>query len=174
MEDITWKKDETPYLIFSCSKCHQYIYAKITQKSKKCVRCGYTHKVSKIIDRGEIIKGISNAVELVKKKQNDLAIKELGSEPEFRTSGDFKIAGKVKYQKNAINFDSEDDDYSEKFKQMLYSLSESHNSFPYYIIEIMAENYGIPQSEVKLLTRRLQRQGFLIRLNGDYSYKIRV
>ncbi len=174
MEDIAWKKDETPYIIFPCSKCHQYTYTKSTQKSKKCIRCGYTHKVSKIKEHGETIKGISNAVELVKKKQHKLAIKELGSEPEFRSSGDFKVATNVNYNKKTSLFEMNEGDYSKKFEHMIYNLSETHNTFPYYIIEIMAENYGIPQLEVKLLTRKLQRKGLLIRKNGEYSYKMKV
>ncbi len=174
MEDIKWKKDETPYIIFTCSKCHHYIYVKSIQKTKKCARCGYVHKVSKIMERSEIIKGISNAVELVKKKQNDLAIKELGSEPEFRTLDDFKINRKVNRQKDIIDSDSNDDIYYGKFKTMLYDLSKTYKSFPYYVIEIMAENKGIPHSEVKLLTRKLQRQGFLIQVYGENSYQIKV
>ncbi|MFX1377905.1 MAG: DUF1922 domain-containing protein [Promethearchaeota archaeon] len=174
MEDIIWKKDETPYLIFSCRKCHNYIYAKSTQKTKKCIRCGYIHKVNNVIERSEIIKGISNAIELVKKKQNELAIKELGSEPVFRTSEDFRVVGREKSQKDAINIDFNDYNYSEKLKQMLYNLSKAYNTFPYYIIEIMAENYNIPKSEVKLLTRKLKKQGVLKRINGDYYYKLKV
>ncbi|MFX0004655.1 MAG: DUF1922 domain-containing protein [Candidatus Hodarchaeota archaeon] len=171
MEDTKWKKDKTPYLVFACSKCQQYIYAKPTQKSKKCVRCGYTHQVSKIINGGEIVNGISNAVELVKKKQNALAIKELGSGPDFRTLDDFKIFKKVKGQNDAINIKSIYN-YYEKFKQVLYNLSEKYNSFPYYMIEIEGEDYGIPKSEIKMLTRRLRKQGFLIQLNDDFTYKI--
>jgi tRNA G26 N,N-dimethylase Trm1 len=173
MEDIAWKKDETSYVLFVCSKCHQYIYSKATQKFKKCPRCGYVHKVTNVINNAEIVDGISNAVELLKKRQNDLAIKELGSIPDFRTSEDFKITGKVKAHKNVFDSNNDDDNLYDRFKQMLYKLSETHNSFPYYVIEIMAENSGIPQSEVKLLIRRLQRQGFLLRLNDDYSYTIR-
>ena len=171
MEDTKWKKDETPYMVFACTKCRQYSYAKTSQKSKKCVRCGYTHQVSKIIDGVEIVNGISNAVELVKKKQNDFALKKLGSEPDFRTLGDFKIFKKVKDKKKTISTYSIDN-YYEKFKQILCNLSARYNSFPYYMIEIMAENYGIPKSEIKLLIRKLRKQGFLIQLNDDYTYKI--
>lgn len=174
MEDKTWERDRTPYILFACEKCHQYTYVKSTQNSKKCVRCGYTHKVNKIRYQGEIVNGISRAVELVKQKQNEIAIKELGSEPEFRTSGDFIVTGKIKSQKIIVNNDSGDVDYLDRFKQMLSNISETHNLFPYYIIEIMAENYGIPQTEVKLLTRKLQKQGYLIRKNGEFLYKKKV
>jgi hypothetical protein len=174
MEDKAWERDTTPYILFSCKKCHQYTYVKINQNSKKCVRCGYTHQVSKIKQDGEIVNGISKAVELVKQKQNEIAIKELGSEPEFRTSGDFIVAGKARPQKIILHDYSGDFDYLNRFKEMLFYISETHNSFPYYIIEIMAENYGIPHTEVKLLTRKLQKQGYLIRKNGEFLYKRKV
>ena len=167
-------KDKTSYIVFSCNKCSQYIYVRSSQKFKKCVRCGYIHKLEKRIDHGEIIKGISNAVDLIKKKQNDLAINELGSEPEFRTLDDFTITQKVKLQKNNAKFNNEVSEYFEKFKIMVCDLSKTHNSFPYYAIEIMAENYGIPKSEVKLLTKRLLRKGFLVRLKDNYLYKIKM
>ncbi len=174
MEDIAWKKDETPYIIFACNKCQQYTYVKCSQKSKKCVRCGHTQSVSKITDRSIIVNGISSAVEFVKMKQNELAIKELGSEPEFRTSRDFIVPGKVVKLKKFLKSDSVDSDYFDTFKTMLYNLSETHKSFPYYIIEIMAENYGIPLTEVKFLTRKFLKNGNLIRKNGEFVYKIKV
>ncbi len=174
MGDKAWERDTTPYILFACEKCHQYTYAKSTQHSKRCVRCGYTHKVNKISQRGEIVYGISKAVELVKQKQDELAVKELGSKPEFRTSGDFIFTGKVKPQKIIVDDYSGDDGYLDRFCQMLSNISETHNSFPYYIIEIMAENYGIPQAEVKLLTRKLQKRGHLIRKNGEFLYKKKI
>ena len=174
MEGKAWERDTTPYILFSCKKCHQYTYVKGTQHFKKCVRCGYTHKVSKVVHHGEIVNGISRAVELVKQKQNELAIKELGSEPEFRTSGDFVIAGKEIKQKKNLKLDSVDHDYSEIFEAMLYKLSESHKTFPFYIIEIMAEIYGIPQTEVKLLVRTFQKTGILKRLkDGQFRTILR-
>ena len=72
IEEIAWKKDETPYIVFSCSKCKQFTYTKTTQKLKKCVRCGRTHIVANIEEQGEIVYGISKAVELVKIKQNEM------------------------------------------------------------------------------------------------------
>ena len=62
MEEAAFKKDETPYLIYESSKCRQFMYVKTTQKGKKCLRCGRTHVVSKIIDSGEIVYGMSAAV----------------------------------------------------------------------------------------------------------------
>ncbi len=96
MEEVGWRKDENPYLIFTCSKCTQYLYVKTTQKSKKCLRCGRQHKVSSIINSGEIVKGMTKAVEMVKTRQNELAVEELGAKPEFRAGDDFTIMKKIK------------------------------------------------------------------------------
>ncbi|MFX0005441.1 MAG: hypothetical protein ACFFA7_06240 [Promethearchaeota archaeon] len=173
MENKTWERDTTPYVVFACEKCHQYTYVKRTQKSKRCVRCGYTHIINKIKHQGEIVNGISKAVELVKQKQNGLAVMELGSEPEFRTSGDFIITGNEVKQNQKLHHKSIHDDYSKIFEAMLYNLSETHKSFPYYIIEIIAENYGIPQTEVKLLVRNFEKSGVLIR-SKNYYYQVKL
>ena len=85
MEEIAFKKDESPYLVFTCKKCRQYSYVKTTQKTKKCLRCGRTHQVKDILSLGEIIYGMTAAVEVVKQKQTELAI------PEFRSEGDFVV-----------------------------------------------------------------------------------
>ena len=177
IEEMTWKRDETPYIIFPCKNCGQYTYAKETQKSKKCLRCGRSHTVSRIRSIGEIVKGMTSAVELVKQKQNELALEELGNGPEFRTSSDFKITNKISPKKPALpefqvkNNEGNEDDYLDTFKKMLLELSKSYKEFPLYLIEIMADNYNIPDTELKLLIRNFQKQGILTRLH-NYSYKI--
>lgn len=176
MEEIAWKTDKTPYLVFPCSKCKQYTYTKTTRKTKKCARCGRSHVVSRILNIGEIVNGISTAVELVKKKQDELAFRELGDSPEFRTVNDFKIAEshEDKNVKSEIidNKDNEEEYYS-KFKRMLIELSNTYPKFPFYIIEMMAENHNIPNSEVKLLAKTFQKQGLLIRLD-DNLYQVNI
>ena len=86
MEEIAIKKDETPYLIFACKKCKEYSYVKTTQKTKKCLRCGRTHQVQRILNDGEVVCGMTEAVNSVKRKQNELAI------PEFRSGSDFVVS----------------------------------------------------------------------------------
>ncbi|MFW9879119.1 MAG: hypothetical protein ACFFG0_39070 [Candidatus Thorarchaeota archaeon] len=174
MEEIAWKKDKTPYVVFPCTKCHQFMYAKTVQKFKRCVRCGRSHVITKIIESGEIVIGISVAVELVKRKQNEFAIKELGTPPDFRTSNDFFIA----HPSSSINIAelkeiNKNGEYEGIFKIMLRELSLKYKSFPLYIIEIIADKYGIPISEVKLLTRDFQKRGILQQLK-DYSFQVNI
>ncbi|MFX0001310.1 MAG: hypothetical protein ACFE9Q_11300 [Candidatus Hodarchaeota archaeon] len=163
MEDMAWKRDKTPYLVFPCMKCKQYTYVRTTQKTKKCVRCGHSHIVIKILENGEIVKGISSAVESVKRRQNELALEELGNYPEFRASNDYKIDNLVKSHKKIIEEDNDNENYA-KFKKLIIELSELYREFPYYVIEVMAEKYGIPDSEVKLLTRNFLNQGILLQI----------
>jgi hypothetical protein len=168
MEEDGWKKDEKPYVVFRCSKCKQYLYVKITQKTKKCLRCGRQHKVTSIIDSGEIVKGMTKAVEAVQTRQHELAIKELGTTPEFRTAADFTIKRKPKI---IIDIDTYDDDtsFSSRFTKMLQEISSSYSYFPYYVFEVMAENFNIPDSEVKILVNTFLKKGILVRQGSSYK-----
>lgn len=168
MEGEGWKRDEKPYLVFTCLKCKQYIYVKTTQKTKKCLRCGRQHKVALILNTGEIIKGITKAVEMVKTRQHELAIKELGTTPEFRASDDFTVKSSPK-KTFAIDNSSNDNDYSSKFTKMLQEISGSYTVFPFYVLEIMAENFDIPVSELKILVKVFQKKGILLRQDGSYK-----
>ncbi|MHA1292432.1 MAG: hypothetical protein ACTSQJ_07175, partial [Promethearchaeota archaeon] len=62
MEEIRWKRDKTPYLIFNCNKCKQYLYVKTIKKKKKCLRCGFVHKVKNIKYSKNIVYGLTSAV----------------------------------------------------------------------------------------------------------------
>ena len=161
MKEIAWKRDETPYLVFACDNCKQYTYANTTRKTKKCARCRHLNVIENVIENGELVNGISIAVEMVKLRQNELAIKELGTSPEFRTPDDFKISISIendfaKNEKESVN------EYRAKFNKVLKELYELYKEFPFYLIELNAEKYEIPLSEVKLLVRSYQKEGKLI------------
>ena len=171
MEEGVWKRDETPYHIFQCSKCGQYQYVKSTQRIKKCLRCGRQHQVVQIKKESEIVNGITNAVDIVKQRQNELAVKELGYHPEFRAFGDFNIGQKPKKKIEKKDLPSIEADYTNLFQYVLKKLSEFYSFFPLYILEMFAENYGIPSAELKLLITNFRNQGLLIKLK-DSTYKI--
>ena len=173
MEETEWKKDETPYLIFRCSKCKRYLYVKTIQKSKKCLQCGHIHKVSSISKSGEIVNGMTNTIKTVKDRQNDLALKEMGNNLEFRGSQDFRVVRKQKDNRLQINEMKTNNELTKKFKGMLIEISKTYKEFPDYIIEVMAENYKIPNSEIKMLIRYCLKEGFLIQLD-NYLYSITI
>jgi hypothetical protein len=175
LDELIWKKDKTSYLVFSCKKCHQFSYVQLTQKSKKCLRCGYTHNISSIIPRGEIVLGITNAHELVKKMQE-----KLKGTPQFEAANSFKIAfnGLVtpqnpnKLKKGQENALIETQSYFLKLKKMLLELGTSYKSFPRYLIEIMADECSIPKKEIPRLLRTMIKQKLLghSEENGHYFF----
>lgn len=174
MEEVGFRKDKTPYIVFTCSKCKQYMYVKTTQKTKKCLRCGRHHIVVSVLNSGEIVEGMTDAVNLVKERQAEFGLIESEDTPEFRAVGDFKLSHKVMHNskhKNAkININ---EDYSADFKMMLSKLSIMHKKFPFYVIEIMAEDYNIPETELKILFRNFITKGILNQVEGNL-YKFNV
>ena len=168
MEDITIKKDETPYLIFKCKKCKEYSYVKTTQSTKKCLRCGRVHQVREILKNGEVVYGMTEAVNTVKKNQNELAI------PEFRSGSDFVVATfsvtQPKSRAKAVKNEDQIINYKENFVEMLFELSKLYKRFPKYMLEIMAEDYEIPAIELKILIRNAKKSGMLIKNDDDDYY----
>ena len=170
MEEIAFKKDETPYLIFACRKCQQFSYVKTTQKTKKCLRCGRTHQVSSLSEE-EVVFGMTAAVDTVKKKQTEFAV------PEFRSNSDFIVAtNNFTRPKNRIKASINNDQefyYKGRFNDMLMELSKLYRKFPKYLIEIMAENYGIPHSELSVLINEFKKNEILIVVKeADFYFKV--
>jgi len=170
MEDVEWKRDETLYLVFACYKCHQYSYVKTTQKTKKCLRCRYSHKVENLLNKAEIVKGMTSAVNRVKHLQNKFGHQELKGEPDFTSEGEFKILSSNERNGSILPLknDDEDEQLFDSFILMLRELSDMYRTFPKYIIEIMAEDKNIPQSEIFSLIKRALKDGHLKSHNGDY------
>ncbi|MFW9826712.1 MAG: DUF1922 domain-containing protein [Candidatus Thorarchaeota archaeon] len=174
MEDIGWKKDDKLYIIFPCNKCEQYMYVKEHQKTKKCIRCGHSHQINTIKNSWEYVRGMTKAVETVIKKQEEMAIKKLGIFPEFRSSSDFLLTKKKSQIQNSIRKDDEEDENIFKFRKILLEISKDYSEFPFYIIELKAESYGFRSSELKRLTRILEKEGTLIRSNNKNNYRFRL
>ncbi len=169
MEETAFKKDKTPYLIFACKKCQQFLYVKTTQKTKKCLRCGRSHQVKSVLNEGEIVRGMTLAVNTVKMLQNELAV------PEFRSQNDFIIDTRS-IQNNSLTLShskekiSDEPDNRLKFKTLLLNLSKLYSKFPSYMIEIMAEDTGIPNQELPRLIKKYKKKGFLIPLKDEQFY----
>jgi len=167
MEEHTYKKDETPYLIFSCRKCHQFSYVKTTQKTKKCLRCRRVYQVKDLLSQGEVVYGMTQAVNGVKERQNKITRIKLGKDPELRSENDFTIVSNsysVDKQKN------NKENYQKLFQNLLLDLSKKFTRFPEYMIELMAERYGIPSSELIMLINESKKKGVLIALKEEEFY----
>ena len=172
MEENALKKDTTPYLVFACKKCQQFSYMKTTQKIKKCLRCGQSHQVKSVLNEGEIVNGMTLAVNTVKRKQNELAV------PEFRSQNDFVInTNSNQSKKNSLSIVkdkncSELENYT-KFKALLLRLSDLYGTFPAYMIDLMAENSGISNQEIPALIKKFENKGFLTPVKDEqFYYKI--
>ena len=61
-------------------------------------------------------------------------------------------------------------DYSERFLEALHSLQKSYKKFPKFMIEIVAENYGIPLEEIKELIIVYTKNGILKILKNEGFY----
>ena len=173
MEDTTIKRDETPYLIFACKKCGGFSYIKTVQSTKKCLRCGRKHQVQDILKSGEVVLGMTEAVNTVKRKQNELSI------PEFRSGSDFivqTVNRTVRCVPNITKRRSLTDNngfelaHKQKFTTMLLELSKLYKRFPKYMLELMAENYGIPPIELKILITKAKKSGMLLKNDNIDQY----
>ena len=174
--EITLTRDATPYCVFACKKCGQYTYVKTIKKTKKCARCGRNHQVWLIMTNSELVSGITAAVETIKRRQGELAIKELGRAPDLRLPNEFSVVNKCpdfsavapetsKKNKNKVK---DDEDFTEAFQKVLLKLSRSYSKFPAYLLEMISEEFAIPSAEVQLLTARFLNQGILSATKSDY------
>jgi hypothetical protein len=170
MEEARWKKDETSYFLFTCEKCGRWLYVKTTQKNKKCLNCRRTHVVNSIKKRAEIVKGITPAARRVKELQHDLAREERGRLPDLRSENDFNPVIMTSNQHSINrNFSKQCNSAIDKSTVFYRALLEvKFQSFPFYIIEMIAEELEIPKSELKILMRELIKGKVLIPLPNQY------
>jgi hypothetical protein len=66
-------------------------------------------------------------------------------------------------------------DYSNRFLEALQYLHSTYKKFPKFMIEIIAEEYGIPNNEVKKLINLYTKNGILriLRKEGFY-YQLKI
>ena len=62
--------------------------------------------------------------------------------------------------------------YIETFEEVLEFLNQNYRKFPKFLIEIIAENYGIPPSEIKILMDNYRKRGILTILKNEGYYFI--
>jgi hypothetical protein len=165
-----WRRDETPYLIFSCAKCKRWLYVKTTQKKKKCLSCGRYHTVQKILDKGLIVNGMSEAISIIKQKQNELALNEMSINPDLKTENSFFLFKVYKLKKKKLIANAPNIDYDRSFNELLIHLSKNYQRFPKYLIQLLAKDYEIPNSEITLLITKYTIKGILVPLKNDYYF----
>lgn len=162
MEQPKWEKDTTPYLVFSCTKCKQYGYVKTSQKTKKCLRCGRTHQVKNILPTGQIVKGITSAMNKVKEFQNMLG------KASFQVDHDFKIVTEF-----ITSTECTEKSLDKRFNLLLDTLSSQYHHFPMYLIELLSPQYHIPEEELSHLIRKALREEKLTEDDDNYYIVIK-
>mgnify|MGYP006278774889 CR=1 FL=1 len=167
----SWKRDTKPYLIIGCIRCHNHFYVNLTkgQKIKACPRCKKKNLVDKT--KGIVVEGMTAAVEKVKEKQHELALKELGREPSFEVvSGkSFEIPNLDRQKKNVRQYNSKftRTKNSEKLKEgylflrILKDIAQEYTEFPIYLLEYKAGEVGLPVPEIKIYLRQFVKQEIL-------------
>jgi hypothetical protein len=139
---------------------------------KKCLRCGAIYKVKRIINIGEIVNGLSNAIKKMKQRQHEIAIKQLGNIPEFNSFQEFKIAKPQGKYKEESSYKENIDDLNSKFISILEEIQRHYSSFPLFVIQLKAEEYGIPKEELQILIKRYLLNGWLIKTKeGHFTFK---
>jgi DNA-directed RNA polymerase subunit M/transcription elongation factor TFIIS len=170
MEESRWKKDETPYYLFTCAKCGRWLHVKTTQLNKKCLGCRRNHKVESIKGRSKIVNGSTPAMKKVKELQHYLAQKELGTSPDLRADNDFSIIEKTLNQHATNKSTSTECETNLSYSELLYNalLDVQFKIFPFYMIEMIAEELEISKLELKILLQELITTKILIPLPNQY------
>ncbi len=92
MEHEYLKKDLSPYIIFKCPSCQNFLYFKQGKKSKTCTRCNRRFGLKPILaNKIMIVKGMTAAVNKVKELQNRRALKELGEAPKLHATNQYQL-----------------------------------------------------------------------------------
>lgn len=166
------------YIVFQCLKCHEYTYASIGQKEKKCPRCGRNHRMEKI--KGENVDGLTAAMMKVKEKQNlilgkeKLAFKSSVPEIAFVNS----IENRIEDIKKQNNIDREKYEINRDLADFILKIHNFQTTeqidkkigFPEYILDLISEDLDIAPFYRKKLIEKLKTLPSFIELENRNVY----
>ena len=169
------KKDQKPYLVAPCICCKQYFYVNLTkgQKIKKCLRCGKRNSVLK--SRGEVVKGMTAALERVKERQHQFSLQQEGRDPDYHVGSEdgFVVASARPDPEDVIQGNKAgrkneaEDNFEAEFEALLRHVSQEYDAFPEYVLGMKADEFHVPRDELKVLIQSYLRRGILSK-NHDY------
>ena len=139
------------YIVFRCSKCFQYTYAKTSQKGKKCPRCGRNHTVLKL--KGDIVEGPTEARNKVVLMQN---MKTGGKLPEFESIVRTIVISKANSGKDLNENKTEFGRFVSAINK--FQINENidpNNGFPGYMLDILLDEIDFPKFKQKKMIERL-------------------
>lgn len=147
------------YIVFRCSKCEQYTYAKIDQKGKKCPRCRRNHKVEKL--PGEIVEGPTAAMEKVRYLQNTIITRKNRTFLSSNPIVSFKRLNKKKEEKSKDKgmIKSNMEIFIEKIYQ--FQINEninSSNGFPVFVLDVILKDlpFGKTERDRQIIKNKLE------------------
>ena len=169
-------KNNTPirsYIVFICSKCHQYTYAKANQKGKKCPRCGRNHRISDIT--GEIVNSLKEANILVRRRQEEF-VENKGEKSQGLSSftSGFILKRNSKTPSNfdfIINTNNNSENSYENFLLKLKQLKHNYSTLPENIFISYFTNNGLKSSEIKQYTLLALRDKIISEVNKNNKVK---
>ena len=135
----------TNYIIFACSKCNQYTYAKSDQKGKKCPRCGRGHVITEV--NGEIVESLVEASNLVRKLQSNFA----GQKPRLESkSFGFSVLNQKKSEEVVVNKKKsiEEGISYKEYLICIKNLKAIYTEMPAHIYSMFLQKKGLSEAEI--------------------------
>jgi hypothetical protein len=117
---------------------------------------------------------MSKAVEIVKRRQSELAIQKFQQVPDLRTESDFKLAleGKhgieLKERSREIKSQQDDDIDYLKFITSMKKTTQTHKEIPYYMLKIICRREKIPIKKFKIILKKAIREGIIEKSENSY------
>lgn len=167
------------YIVFRCTKCTQYTYAKTEQKGKKCPRCGRMHKVSDV--QGVTVDGCTSAMKKIKELQsaeykNARAFKSTQPVISFHKPTNLKIESKKAGSSDQIvDQSSPQDVLFQELLHKIYAFQQNegvtpNQGFPQYILDLILDEITNTEKTRLKLYRKLKKSEKFTRKPLDHVY----
>ncbi|MHA1756560.1 MAG: DUF1922 domain-containing protein [Promethearchaeota archaeon] len=184
MDHKYMKKDLSPYIIFKCPSCHNFLYFKQGKKSKTCTRCNKRFGLKPILaNKIMIVKGMTAAVNKVKVLQNQRALKELGEAPKLHATNQYQLKQTSscfitnKNSHDSISFEEKigkNRDYesletiTKQIKLELWKMFKMYGTLPAHVINLIFQQYNISNKERSKIINKLISDKILLPQKNNY------
>ncbi|MHA1804952.1 MAG: DUF1922 domain-containing protein [Promethearchaeota archaeon] len=184
MEHNYMKKDLSPYIIFKCPSCNNFLYFKQGKKSKTCTRCNRRFSLKTILaNKIMIVKGMSAAVNKVKVLQNQRALKELGEAPKLHATNQYQLKRSSSFfienknSHNCISFeekigknrDNESlETITKQIKLELWKMFKTHGKLPAHVINLIFQHHDISNREKNKILSKLISEKIVLPQKNNY------
>ncbi|MHA1725439.1 MAG: DUF1922 domain-containing protein [Promethearchaeota archaeon] len=175
MDHKYMKKDLSPYIIFKCPSCHNFLYFKQGKKSKTCTRCNRRFGLKPILaNKIMIVKGMTAAVNKVKELQNRQALKELGEAPKLHANNQYQLKRSSSLfieNKKKVRDDGDQESLetlTNQIKLELWKMFKMHGKLPVYVINMIFQHHDISNRERNKIMSKLILEKILLPQKNNY------